>query len=200
MQPKRAPIEGKGKPLPKLKKWKRWTLAAVAAAAMGYGAYHQRYTNDIIPPSLERSHYQRFPREMPLSGVKITNEQKKIELPPGANCAMFVRLRAEQMGITYQRGDAWRFAKRNRLVWKEGISKENLFTIIRPGHALLIKWPGSGSNHWARAGTHMFIVTKINGNEITVEHDFGGQRRKGILENELKNIKGKVIQVIEPAE
>ena len=182
----------------------RLALAVASALGLGYGAYHQKYVNDVFPPGIERSHHFHTPLEQPISGKQLH------EIPTQApryaftgnnasNCASYVRqLAHEYFGIDYNRGDAWRFAKRNKLVWQLGKTKQPLQEVIRPGQVLGIRWPGSHYNSWARKYTHLFIVIKRNGNQIIVAHNFGKEFRMGPLEEELKKINGTVVDIIEP--
>lgn len=187
-------------------KHKRLKLALALATALGIGytGYHQKYVNDIIPPRIEHSNYLHTPPEQPISGNQLHQlpaqaPRYKFSGNGNSNCASYVRqLAHEYFGIDYNRSDAWRFAKRNRLVWESGKTKQRMEDIIRPGQVLGIRWPGSHYNHWARKYTHLFIVIKREGNQIIVAHNFGKEFRMGPLEEELAHIKGKVVHIIEP--
>ncbi|QQR92274.1 MAG: hypothetical protein IPJ89_03905 [Candidatus Iainarchaeum archaeon] len=182
----------------------RLALAVASALGLGYGAYHQKYVNDVFPARLEKSHYATTPLGQPISGERL--HELPTEAPryrfggkSNSNCASYVRqLAHEYFGIDYNSGDAWRFAKRNKLVWQLGKTKQPLQEIIRPGQVLGIQWPGSHYNSWARKYTHLFIVIKRDGNKIIVAHNFGKEFRMGLLEDELARIKGRVIDIIEP--
>jgi len=88
------------------------------------------------------------------------------EIPKGNYCAMYSRLAAESLfGITYQRGDAWNFAKNNRSVWIGATTHVNdVQAILQPGHVIGLYNPSSNFNSPERAYTHTALyVGKANG-------------------------------------
>ncbi len=188
-----------------MKRWKKWAIVGLLAGAMGYAGYHQRYVNDIFPARLTQSHFFHSPKNKPISGREIVPLPNHAPIIPEAKgkCPRYVVMIAKKyFGINYKPADAWRFAKQNKLVWRSNKSKNNFREVIRPGHVLGIRWGDSehysSHAHWARRYTHTFFVWRRDGDKITVVHNFGNEFRIGKLEDELKKINGKIIDVIEP--